>query len=268
MARVKDVINLFKEIAPEENVVIDDYDNVGLLVGKASSEVSKVLCCLDATEEVVAEATKIGAQMIISHHPMIFAPIKSVTEETVVGRKIITAIENGISIYAAHTNLDFSENGINDFVAELIGLTNVEVMDAYISKYAGLGRVGNLSAPIEVASLKRNVENLFADKYVRLIGEPYETVERVAVINGAGGGDTAYIDMAVRANADCLITADVKHHVAVYAKENGLTLIEPQHYTMEYCYISQLVDRLRDEASLQGLDVEFTQSDLDVNPRT
>lgn len=267
MARVKDVISLFNEIAPEENVVRDDYDNVGLLVGKASSEVGKVLCCLDATEEVVDEAVRIGAQMIICHHPMIFAPIRSVTEETVVGRKIITAIENGISIYAAHTNLDFSENGINDYLAELIGLSKLEVMDAYISKYAGLGRVGTLSAPTTAAALKRNVENLLADKYVRLIGEPYDAVERVAVINGAGGGDTAYIDMAVRAEADCLITADVKHHVAVYAKENGLTVIEPQHYTMEYCYISQLTERLRDEASLAAIDVEFVQSDLDINPR-
>ncbi len=267
MARVKDVIKLMQEIAPEENIVRDDYDNVGLLVGSERNEVSKVLCCLDATEEVVMEAVNLGAQMIISHHPMIYAPIKRVTDDSVTGRKIITAIENGISVYSAHTNLDFSEGGINDFVAELVGLTSVEVMDGYISKYAGLGRVGNLSAPTEVASLKRVVENIFADKFVRIIGEPFDTVERVAIINGAGGGDTAYIDMAVKANADCLITADVKHHVAVYAKENGLTIIEPQHYTIEYCYISQLVERLRDEASLAGVEVEFSQSDLDINPR-
>lgn len=267
MARVKDIVSLLNNVAPETNVLKDEYDNVGLLVGRADAEVKRVLCCLVATEEVISEAGELGVQLIVAHHPMIYAPVKSVTDNDVTGRKILAAIERGIAVYAAHTNLDFSGGGINDFTAQLLGLLDVSVMQPYISDHEGLGRVGNLSGKMYAAVLKGQVENLFKDKYVRIIGEPYEYVSRVAIINGGGGGSTDYVDMALKSGADCLITADVKHHVAVYAKENGLTVIEPQHYTMEHCYITRLVQILKLEALSAKLDVEIIQSSKDINPR-
>ena len=267
MAKVKEIIRLMNVVAPESNVLIGEYDNVGLLVGKTDAEVKRVLCCLDATEEVINEAAAMGAGLIIAHHPMIYQPLKRVNDADITGRKIISAIENGISVYAAHSNLDFTAGGINDFVAGLMELMDVEVIEPYISRHEGMGRVGNLSGKMYAAVLKGQVENLFKDHYVRIIGEPYEYVSRVAIINGAGGGSTDYIDMALKCGADCLITADVKHHVAVYAKENGLTVIEPQHYTMEHCFITRLVQTLKLEALSAKLDVEIFQSDKDINPR-
>lgn len=267
MATVKDVIQLINKIAPEENAITDGYDNVGLIVGRNDTPVDCVMCCLDATEEVIAEAIKFGAQMIISHHPMLFMPTNKINDETVLGRKILTAIENGIAIYAAHTSLDFSKGGINDYLAQLLHLSNIQTMDEYIGENEGLGKVGDLSASMYVTVLKAEVEKVLSDAYVRIIGEPYDSISRVAVINGAGGGDTKYIDMAIKAGADCLITADVKHHVAVYAKESGLTVIEPQHYTMEYAYMSEFTQILNEKAKENGVSVRFVQSEKDINPR-
>lgn len=265
MATVNEVITLFERIAPQRNKC--DFDNVGLIVGRGDRHVSRILVCLDVTGDVIEEAITLGAQLIISHHPMIFGGIKSVTDETVIGKKILTAVENGISIFACHTNLDFSVSGINDYVAEILGLEEVKVLDPYISENEGLGRVGKLPSRLHAGVLKGEVEHLFSDKYVRLIGEPYDFISCVAIINGAGGGDTEYIDMAKKMGADCLITADVKHHVAVYAKESGITIIEPQHYTMEHCYLTRLTQTLKIETAGEKIDVEIIQSQRDINPR-
>ena len=265
MAKVKDIIEIFNGIAPEKNKC--DFDNVGLIVGRKDSEVERVLVCLDATKEVILEAIEKGAKLIISHHPMIFSPVKMVSDETLLGEKIVLAIENGISIYAGHTNLDFTVNGINDYLAEILGLTGVTVMDAYISETEGLGRVGNLPSKMHAGVLKGELETLLKDKYVRIIGEPYDFISRVAVINGAGGGDEEYIDMALDNGADCLITAELKHHIAVYAKEKGLTVIECQHYSMEHCYLTRLTQTLKIEALGAHLEVEIMQSQKDINPR-
>ncbi|MBR2989244.1 MAG: Nif3-like dinuclear metal center hexameric protein [Clostridia bacterium] len=267
MATVKDIVELINEIAPEKNAIVDGYDNVGLIVGRMDTPVEKVVCCLDATEEVICEALSVGAQMIIAHHPMIFMPTAKITDETVLGRKILTAIENGVAIYGAHTSLDFSKGGINDYIAKLFHLENVTTLDEYIGENEGLGKVGDLNKPMYVTVLKAEVEKVLCDAYVRIIGEPYDSISRVAVINGAGGGDTSYIDMALKAGADCLITADVKHHVAVYAKECGLTVIEPQHYTMEYAFIGELTKTLNEKAREKGNYISFVQAEKDINPR-
>lgn len=267
MAKVRDVVRLVNAIAPEANAVPDGYDNVGLIVGCADNDVKRILCCLDVTEEVLGEAIEQSVQMIVSHHPMIFTPIAKITDDTILGNKIITAIRNDIAIYASHTPLDFSTDGINDYLATLFKLKNVEVMDKYVSSTEGLGRVGDLDEEITVAALKDEVSRRLDDEYVRVIGDHYDSVSRVAIINGAGGGSTDYVDMALRAGADCLITADLKHHVAVYAKEQGIVVIEPQHYTMEHIYVSRLVELLADEAESNGMEIELIQSEKDINPR-
>lgn len=267
MSTVKQSLQLLKDFAPEEFSYKLEYDNVGLIVGKYDAEVHKIICCLDVTEYVIDEAIALNAELIISHHPMIFFPISSVTNETVLGKKIMKAIENGISIYAAHTNLDYVKDGINEYIASMLGLRNIECMQPYISSNEGIGRVGELPNKVFCTVLKGEIESILKDSYVRIVGEPYNQVKRIAVINGAGGGDTKYVDMALSAGADCLVTADVKHHVAMYARESGITLIEPQHYTMEHAYISRLVQILKIEAKSSKVDVEILQSQTENNPR-
>ncbi len=264
---VGEAVALLKDFAPEEYGYKAEYDNIGMILGDEKLPVTRVVCCLDVTMAVIDEAIALGAELIISHHPMIFYPIKNINADTVVGRKLLKAAKHGISIYAAHTNLDFVQDGINDYVAALLGLHNVTSLEPYIDEETGYGRVGDLSNKVYSSVLKGEVESVLHDAYVRTVGEPYAQVKRVAVINGGSGGDTKYVDMAIKAGADCLITADVKHHVAVYAFESGITLIEPQHFTMEHCYIARLVQNLKIEAKARKLELEIVQSQAEHNPR-
>lgn len=258
---------MLRDFAPEEYYFKEEYDNIGLILGDENNPVSKILCCLDVTERVIDEAIAGGYELIVSHHPMIYNPIYSVTSKDVVGRKLIKAAEHKIAIYAAHTNLDFVKDGINEFVAAQLGLRNPEFLHPYADGGVGFGRVGDLANKVYVTVLKGEVETVLRDNYVRIIGDEYALVKRIAIINGGGGGDTKYVDMALKMGADCLITADVKHHVAMYAFENGLTVIEPQHFNMEHCYISRLVQILKIEAKARKINLEITQSVREVNPR-
>lgn len=264
---VKEALELLQGFAPEEYEYKKEYDNIGLTCGRYDAEVTKILCCLDVTEKVLNEAVAEGVQLIISHHPMIWRPIRNIRGDDVLGRKLLKAMEHNIAIYAAHTNLDFCPDGINDYIADQLGLRNIVPLEPYGDERAGLGRVGELANKVFITVLKGEVETVLKDRYVRIVGEPYAQVKRIAVINGAGGGETAYVDMALKAGADCLITADVKHHVAVYAADAGLTLIEPQHFTMEHAYISRLVQILKIEAKSHKTDLEIIQAVSEVNPR-
>ncbi len=263
MATIKDVTDAFLRIAPPTDMEEGEYDNVGLLAGSLSATVTRALCCLDVTSAVIDEAIEKGAELIVAHHPMIYAPIKSVADDSVTGAKLIKAIKNGIAIYAAHTNLDFTPDGINDYAAELLKLSDVEVMCPFGQKGAGLGRVGELPKETTADELRKLCGKAFRDDFVRIIGDKNAAIRRVAVINGAGGGDVKYIDSAIKAGADCLVTADVKHHVAVYAVDRGFTLVEPQHYTMEHVYIEKLAQKLG--ALLP--EVQALVSEKDVIPR-
>ncbi|MBR2971128.1 MAG: Nif3-like dinuclear metal center hexameric protein [Clostridia bacterium] len=264
MPKVNDVITAMREIAPEKNTF--GHDNVGLIVGDENAEVSHVLCCLDVTQGVIDEAIERGAQLIICHHPMIFLPISSVTFGSPLGKKIIKAIKNGISIYAAHTNLDFSMGGINDYLMTLLKTTDVVPLDPYISEVEGFGRVGNFMAVTTARALKEKLVDLLHDKYVGIIGNPDVKISRVAIINGSGGGDTEYIDMAMAKGADCLITGEVKHHVAIYAVERGFTVIEAGHYTSEQVFIPELARILIEKLSEKNICIEVFTSLKENNP--
>lgn len=264
MPKIKDLVEIMNKIAPEQYVY--EYDNVGLLIGDENAELKRIICCLDVTEEIINEARENHAQLIISHHPIIFQPIKNITTADSQGRKIINALKNDISIYSAHTNLDFVRNGINEHVSYLIGLTDMKPLDPYISDTQGFGRVGKLSNEITCYDLKKKVMKLLNDEHVIAIGNCNKRINKVAVINGAGGGSIEYVDMAIRAGADCLITAEVKHHVAIYAFENNIAIIEPQHYTMEHIYISYLAERLKIETAKNGISLDINVSEKEINP--
>ena len=262
MPKVKDVVSVMEEIAPLDYVYTAGYDNVGLLVGDSTDEVSKVMCCLDVTQRVLDEAIAQKADMIVSHHPIIFTPVKSVADNTVSGRKILKAIKNGIAVYSAHTNLDFVRDGINDRACRLLNLNNIKNMITY-GDGKGFGRIGELSDFMSAESFRKKVSEAFDDKHVLLVdsGKP---CKKIAVING-GGGDEEAIDCALSLGADTLVTGDVKHHVAIYAMDAGINLIEPQHYTSEHFYIKILVEKLKEKA--QKLNLQIIQSSSECNPR-
>ncbi len=261
MSKIKDILEIMRGFAPEDRTEPDFEDNVGLLVGSEKGETDKVTVCLDCTASVVEEAAKKGAGLIISHHPVIFRAVKRITDEDITGRAVLAAARNGISVYSAHTNLDFCDGGLNDYCAFLMGLNNVRPLKT--ENGIKIGRIGERDA-VKLSVFAAELSKTFNDERVGIAGEDVE-VKSIAVVNG-GGGDIELTELARHAGADCYVTADVPHHVLMYARDCGFPLVVMQHYTMERIYIKKLVGILTDEANKRGLRVSFEASESECCP--
>ncbi len=209
-----------------------EYDNVGLLVGDGREKVTGVLVCLDCTDEAISEAVKQGANLIVTHHPVIFDPLKSVTEQSLVYR----LIKNGISVISAHTNLDQADGGVNDALAEAVGLSDVEKI-ADIEGF--FYRIGELSEPATSEELARAVSERLSLP-VKYVGNS-SFIKRVAVCSGSGG---SMLGEVINTGVDAYITADIKHNVFMEAHEAGLTLIDAGHFNSEDIIVEPLSKEL------------------------
>ncbi|HIT02704.1 MAG TPA: Nif3-like dinuclear metal center hexameric protein [Candidatus Enterenecus merdae] len=209
-----------------------DFDNAGFLVGRAGQSVHQVLVALDVTQSVIREAKERGAQLIVSHHPVIWGGTKSVTDQTLIGRKLLELIENRISVISAHTNLDAVAGGVNDALALRLGLSEIgqlhqDGVDGQGRAY-GIGRTG-LVPKQNLYDFAQAVKELLGARGVRLVdgGKP---VRRVAVGGGACGGMLAD---AIAAGCDTFVTADVKYDGFLDAKALGINLIDAGHFPTE-----------------------------------
>ncbi len=261
MATMRAVEEILNELFPPENVCMED--SIGLMVGSMNTESSRALVCLDCTTSVLNEAISKGIKIIVTHHPLIFRGINVVTDQTPTGRIILKAAAAGISVFSAHTNMDCSKNGINEYAAELLGLSDVQPLTV-INDNALLGVVGNLDKTYTLERLAEMTREIFCDKYVKPYGN-VDKIKRVAVINGAGG-DMEFIDAAREKGANCLITAEIKHHVALYAIENSFALIEFGHYESERAYIPRLCEILNKKASENKIEIQFIEAESEVSP--
>lgn len=212
-----------------------DFDNVGLLVGDGRERVTGVLVCLDCTDEAINEAVQCGANLIITHHPVIFEPLKSVTEESLVYR----LIRNGISVISAHTNLDSADGGVNDTLAEILGLINIEkIADNENFFY----RIGELDEALDTELFAKMVSEKISAP-VRFVGRN-SFIKRVAVCSGSGG---SLLGNVVGEGVDAFVTADIKHNVFLDADQLGITLIDAGHFNTEDIIVEPLCKILREE---------------------
>lgn len=233
----KDVYEALDRLAPFETQL--DFDNAGFLVGRSRREVRKILVALDITQAVAEEADRWGADLIVSHHPVIFHPAKSVTDRDVTGRILLELIERGMSAICAHTNLDAAQGGVNDCLAEALELRDaVEFEPEHICR---IGRAHRLGMPVrEYAAF---VKEKLGTAGVRFTdgGRP---VERVAVGGGACG---SMLREAVEAGCDTFVTSDVKYDVFLEAKALGINLLDAGHYATENVVCPALADFLKKE---------------------
>ncbi|MBQ7975627.1 MAG: Nif3-like dinuclear metal center hexameric protein, partial [Clostridia bacterium] len=200
-----------------------EWDNVGLLVGDRDREVKTVVTCLDVTEDVIEFAKNADAELIISHHPVLFTPINRINGDTKIGKLLMDVIENKIAIYSAHTNCDKAENGINARLAQMFGLKDVELLEE-----DGLGRIGNLDKPVPFCEFAKSVEDTLNIK-VRFCGGTKTTVKRVAICSGSGAD---VIPSAIEKGADVLITGDTKYHQMLDSKDD-INIIDAGHFGTE-----------------------------------
>ena len=242
MAKVCDILDYYDEIAPYYMKM--DFDNVGHLVGFHQMEVNKALVALDITDEVIQEAIEMEAQLILSHHPLIFHPLQRVTDDDTKGKKIIQLIRHGISAICLHTNMDAANGGVNDCLmdalgAKVTGLLNPHGQHPNGSPY-GISRVGRLSDPIPLVSFLSRTKEVLGCSGIRYVdgGKP---VEYIACCGGAGGGDML---KAYQAGCDTYVTADLKYDHFLEAKELGLNLVDADHFCTENVVIPYLMSTL------------------------
>lgn len=211
----------------------EEWDNVGLLCGNRDSEIKKVMVSLDASMDVIGEAVLCGANLIVTHHPIMFSGVKNITMENMDGRIIYSLIKNNISLFSAHTNLDNSENGLNKYAADLLNLENQRILVQHKSVIgAGLGVIGDISRKLDldVKGIAEEVRRVLKTQYVRFTGSENKKVRKVAIVTGSGSD---YINEAAAAGADVLITGDLKYHTALEADFMGLSVIDAGHYATE-----------------------------------
>lgn len=211
MEKLNDIIGAIEELAPLS--FQDDWDNSGLQVGGFKEDVERVLVCLDVTEKVIDEAIAGRYGLVVSHHPLIFSPLKSVTPLTYQERCVAKALKAGISIYSAHTSLDNAPEGVNHKIASLLGVGDLEWLEPAASGDHGSGLVGWLTDPEDAMAFLRRVKSVFKCdnlRYSFVDGSLYDKqVFRVALCGGSG---SFLLPRAVEAGADCFITGDMSYH--------------------------------------------------------
>ena len=217
---VGQIMELCRAIAPEQDA--EEWDNVGLLAGSASSTVDTVLCALDLTEAVVEEAVTRGAQMIVTHHPILFRGRKNLREDDAEGRMLCLLVRSGLALYAMHTNYDNASPGVNDALAAALGLGDVVAPEPMLR--VGTTDAGSFGAFAEYA------ERALGSS-IRRFGDPERPVSRVAVLGGAGAD---YLPAAVEAGADVFVTGEISYHRALDAVDNGVLVLEAGHAGTEH----------------------------------
>ena len=248
----KEIIQVIEAAYPREAAL--DFDNVGLLAGRTEKEVKRVYIALDATDAVIDRAVEAGADMLITHHPLIFSPLKKVTDEDFVSRRVVKLIQNDISYYAMHTNYDVL--GMAELAEKILGIRNTEVLDITMEKDGkpeGIGRIGELEKPMTLEECCVYVKHKLNLGSLKVFGDMQAEVSRLAI--SPGSGKTA-IAAAIAKGADVLVTWDIGHHDGLDAVEQGLAVIDAVHYGTEYIFIDDMRRFLEDK--LPVLDVITT----------
>lgn len=227
---VGDIAALIEEFAPKS--LQESYDNTGLQIGDPAMGVTAALLCLDVTEEILEEAIQRQCNLIITHHPLIFKGLKSITGRTPIERIAAQAIRSNIAIYSAHTNLDSAWEGVSHEMAHALDMTDLRVLEPKTEAAdTGLGVIGNLR-PTPKMEFLRKVKETFGVKAVKFsVQSPQIVIKRVALCGGAGA---SLIPLAIREKADAIITGDVKYHdFTAYGLD--ILIVDIGHYESELC---------------------------------
>ena len=241
MLKISDVVKVIEDFAPLDLQM--EYDNCGLLYGDLDWVLKGVLVTLDTTPEVIKEAIKVGANMIIEHHPSIFNAIKKIDLSYPKHKAITMAIKNDIAIYSAHTTVDFTKGGLNDYVMQLLGCSTYELAFGNACDM----RVGKLPSKVSLAELVDIVSKKFDDSNVTYVGNKEQIIETIAVINGGGGSHEETILEAKKAGADVFISGDFKYNVLRLAKDINYPIISLGHYTSELPFIKLITNILQNK---------------------
>ncbi len=262
--RVKDILESLNVEAPFS--LAESWDNVGLLVGHPEQEVTAILAGLDPTNGLVDEAIAIGANTIITHHPVIFKPLPAINTAEPGGRLLEKALSNNIAIIGCHTNFDSASEGVSDYLAHQLGLQNLSplIPSADGNKTdTGLGRIGSYPTPLTSVDFLARVLDILNLPSVQMAGTLPQKVSTVAVCGGSGS-DIAPI--AYQRGADVYLSAEIKHSTAIWAVESDFCIIDGTHYSTEKPAVTLLVKKLREAGVRKNWKIKILQTKKERHP--
>ncbi|MGC9194901.1 MAG: Nif3-like dinuclear metal center hexameric protein [Syntrophobacteraceae bacterium] len=266
MVRVKEILGWIDSLAPFR--FAESWDNCGLQVGNPQASITGLLVALDPSSPVLAEARERGCQCVVTHHPLLLHPLSSILTDSWPGCVVERALLSGISIIAAHTNLDAARQGTNGQLAQLLGLSITGPLDAQPSlcqdsRYGGMGVVGLLAREATAEKIAAELKSALGAQSVRIAGDWKKRVSRVAVCSGSGG---SLLGKALAAGADLYITGDLKYHDARLAEEYGLVVIDIGHFASEKPVLGVLCDFFRARAASEALELDVFVSQSEFDP--
>jgi dinuclear metal center YbgI/SA1388 family protein len=254
-------LDMLESVAPARWA--EAWDNPGLQIGSPDQEIKKIFSSLDPTLKALMSASRAHAQLLFTHHPLIFKPLTRLQTDAFPGNVITEAARQEIAIVAAHTNLDVAPGGINDILADLLGLTNVEILKPGDADGVGLGRIGDLPDPVDLPAVARVVKKILGTPNIRAVGKQSALIRRLAVVGGSGG---SLVSLACEKGADLLMTGDVGHHLALEAEALGIAIIDGGHFHSEKTAFNVFAGTLQPLLQSKGWEIEVQTDEGEVDP--
>lgn len=261
--KVQNILDILNQEAPFH--LAESWDNVGLLVGNSEREVTAVLAGLDPTNDLVDEAIALGANTIITHHPVIFKPLANINTENPSGRLLEKALSHKIAIIGCHTNFDSAQEGVSDYLAAQLGIGDITplVPGPDGDALTGIGRIGHYNPAITGSEFLNRVLNILQLSAIQTAGKIPSTIRSVAVCGGSGSD---FAETAFTRGADIYLSAEIKHSTAIWALENNFCIMDGTHYATEKPAVTLLIDKLIEAGKNEGWAIDILPSQRESAP--
>jgi dinuclear metal center YbgI/SA1388 family protein len=253
---VSDIWNVLSKWAPPD--LAESWDNIGLQIGDPQAHVQRLIIALDATENVLEEASKQKAQMVLTHHPLLFRPLSSFDISKQLPRLLAGFLRKNIALASAHTNMDSAIGGVSDILAKALGLADLKPLhkNERNPSSVGIGRVGNLPHSYKLFELIDRVSKMLRNPVLSVVGHPEQIIIRVALCGGSGSD---VWPLAVHEKADLFLSAEIKHHIAREAEQMKKAIIDAGHFYTEWPIVPAMAEYMKQQALDKGwsLKVDF-----------
>nr|WP_294467581.1 Nif3-like dinuclear metal center hexameric protein [uncultured Sellimonas sp.] len=248
--KVEEIREILRKVAPEEYAL--DWDNSGLILGRREKEIQTILVTVDVDDAAVNTALEQKADLIVSHHPLLFQPVKRITDEEFIGKRLVKLIQADVAYYAMHTNYDICRMGM--LAAEKIGLEEISPLEEtgeWNGAPCGIGVCGVLKQEESLSGFARRIRERFGLEELRCFGED-RLIRRVAVCPGSGG---SVVRQALSKKADVFLSGDIGHHTGIDADAQGMAVLDAGHYGLEYLFMKDMQQYLEEhiDGSIQVL---------------
>ena len=262
--KIEKLFSMLNEIAPES--LQEDWDNSGIQICNDSQrEIKRIMTCLELSDAVVDEAVEKHADVVITHHPLLFSRINAIKSNDVAGNQIIKLIKNDIDVYSSHTSFDSASHGTNQDLAEQLHLTDISpIIPSKEYPGCGMGRYGFYEEPVSFSDFIDDIAEVCPDAEIRVAGMIPEYIKKAALCTGAG---SEFIDEAALNGADVFITGDLKYHDARHADDIGFCVVDAGHYGTEVLFARNMANLLVDIISREKInDIEIFVSETNIDP--